>query len=144
MRALTVRPGTSGSALVGDLPEPAEADGSVLVQAAAGGGGGAPPGIALRGVAAAGERAVGGGRRARWGPGTALITGAGPVGLLAALLGRQRGLDVHVLDQVTDGPKPALVRDLGATYHSGSVLDTKLAPDVVIEATGVAQVVFDA
>jgi glucose 1-dehydrogenase len=33
------------------------------------------------------------------------VTGAGPVGLLAALLGTQRGLDVHVLDRVTDGPK---------------------------------------
>ena len=27
-----------------------------------------------------------------------LVTGAGPIGLLAALMGQQRGLDVHVLD----------------------------------------------
>jgi 2-polyprenyl-6-methoxyphenol hydroxylase-like FAD-dependent oxidoreductase len=27
-----------------------------------------------------------------------LVTGAGPIGLLAALLGVQRGLEVHVLD----------------------------------------------
>ena len=48
------------------------------------------------------------GRRAHWQPKTLLVTGAGPIGLLAALTGRQRGLAVHVLDQVTDGPKPQL------------------------------------
>ena len=39
-----------------------------------------------------------------------LVTGAGPIGLLAALIGVQRGLEVHVLDRVTDGPKPAARR----------------------------------
>src|SRR5208283_59020 len=39
------------------------------------------------------------GRRSFWEPRTALVTGAGPIGLLAALLGKQRGLDVHVLDR---------------------------------------------
>ena len=39
-------------------------------------------------------------------PRRALVTGAGPIGLLAALMGVQRGLEVHVLDRVTDGPKP--------------------------------------
>ena len=39
------------------------------------------------------------GQRARsWNPKTLLVTGAGPVGLLAALMGAQRGLEVHVLD----------------------------------------------
>ena len=42
-----------------------------------------------------------------------LVTGAGPIGLLAALLGKQRGLEVHVLDRVESGPKPELVRALG-------------------------------
>src|SRR3954467_3148524 len=47
------------------------------------------------------------GRRARfWGPRRALITGAGPVGLLAALMGVQRGLEVHVIDRNREGPKP--------------------------------------
>ena len=32
-----------------------------------------------------------------------LVTGAGPIGLLAALMGVQRGLDVHVFDRVDDG-----------------------------------------
>src|SRR5688500_10072737 len=35
------------------------------------------------------------GARAWFEPETVLVTGAGPIGLLAALLGRQRGLDVH-------------------------------------------------
>jgi Threonine dehydrogenase and related Zn-dependent dehydrogenases len=73
-----------------------------------------------------------------------LVTGAGPIGLLAALLGRQRGLDVHVLDRVESGPKPDLVRDLGATYHTGSVADLPLEPDVILECTGVGQVIADA
>jgi len=34
-------------------------------------------------------------------PKTVLITGAGPIGLLAAMLGVQRGLTVHVLDQAS-------------------------------------------
>ncbi|HEX6354981.1 glucose 1-dehydrogenase [Actinophytocola sp.] len=85
------------------------------------------------------------GARAWFEPRRALVTGAGPIGLLAALLGVQRGLDVHVLDQVTDGPKPDLVASLGATYHHEPALQVaeRLAPDVVIEATGVGQVVFD-
>jgi threonine dehydrogenase-like Zn-dependent dehydrogenase len=83
------------------------------------------------------------GARAQWGPKTVLITGAGPIGLLAALLGVQRGLDVHVLDQVTDGLKPELVAALGATYHHGAVADTGVEPDVAIECTGVAQLIFD-
>jgi threonine dehydrogenase-like Zn-dependent dehydrogenase len=84
------------------------------------------------------------GGRAHWAPTTALVTGAGPIGLLAALLGRQRGLDVHVLDQMENGIKPDLVRDLGATYHSGAVADACPDPDVVIECTGVASLVLDA
>lgn len=75
-------------------------------------------------------------------PRRALITGAGPIGLLAAMLAVQRGLDVHVLDRVVDGPKPDLVADLGATYHNGSVADVP-EPDVVIECTGAAQIVLD-
>ncbi|WP_125773754.1 glucose 1-dehydrogenase [Antribacter gilvus] len=86
------------------------------------------------------------GERSWFEPETALVTGAGPIGLLAALVGVQRGLDVHVLDRVADGPKPDLVRALGATYHASSVDDVaaKARPDVVIEATGASSVVFDA
>jgi len=86
------------------------------------------------------------GERAWFEPRRALVTGAGPIGLLAALLGVQRGLDVHVLDLVADGPKPDLVRDLGATYHHSSVEEVARTarPDVVLEATGVGRLVFDA
>jgi len=72
----------------------------------------------------------------------ALVTGAGPVGLLAALLGVQRGLEVHVLDQVTDGPKPDLVRDLGAHYHSDGIENLGVHPDIAVECTGVAPLVL--
>ncbi|HWS57347.1 MAG TPA: glucose 1-dehydrogenase [Actinotalea sp.] len=81
--------------------------------------------------------------RAFWEPKTALVTGAGPIGLLAALIGVKYGLDVHVLDRVSEGVKPDLVRDLGATYHSGAIADIGFEPDVVIECTGVGQVIVD-
>jgi len=84
------------------------------------------------------------GRRATWQPATVLVTGAGPIGLLAALLGRQLDLEVHVLDKVTDGLKPQLVADLGATYHHGSIAELGIEADVVIECTGAGQLVFDA
>jgi threonine dehydrogenase-like Zn-dependent dehydrogenase len=83
------------------------------------------------------------GRRAYWAPETVLVTGAGPIGLLAALLGRQRGLDVTVVDLVRDGPKPDLVRALGATYSSDQVPDLGRRFDVVIECTGVGPLVYD-
>lgn len=81
------------------------------------------------------------GGRAHWSPRTVLVTGAGPVGLLAALLGAQRGLEVHVLDQATDGPKPALVAALGGTYHAAGVDELELRADVVVECTGAAPLV---
>ena len=59
--------------------------------------------------------------RASWRPKVALVTGAGPIGLFATLLGVQRGLAVHVLD----------------------LNDTGVTPDVVIECTGSGPLVFD-
>ncbi|MGH9295024.1 MAG: glucose 1-dehydrogenase, partial [Acidimicrobiales bacterium] len=84
------------------------------------------------------------GNRATWEPRTAVVTGAGPIGLLAALIGVQRGLEVHVIDQVTEGLKPDLVKALGASYSTGSVEASCESPDVIIECTGVASLVFDA
>src|SRR5579884_1475969 len=50
-------------------------------------------------VAKAWDHTEGIGRRSRaWNPKTLLVTGAGSIGLLAAMIGAQRGLDVHVLD----------------------------------------------
>lgn len=75
-----------------------------------------------------------------------LVTGAGPIGLLAALLGAQRGLRVHVLDRVTDGPKPRLTRALGAGYHADSLQEAFAAarPDVILECTGSPRLMVDA
>lgn len=97
-------------------------------------------------VAKAWEQVERVGKRAYFDPHRVLVTGAGPIGLLAALLAVQRGLDTHVLDRVADGPKPGIVAALGATYHHDDVDDVaaRLQPDVVIEATGAGPVVFGA
>jgi len=81
------------------------------------------------------------GRRARWAPRLVLVTGAGPVGLMAALMGMQRGLEVHVLDRNDEGPKPRLVADLGATHH---VKHPGMEFDIVIECTGAPKVIAQA
>lgn len=82
------------------------------------------------------------GRRSRtWRPRVLAVTGAGPVGLLAALLGVQRGLQAHVFDQVRVGPKPDLVTELGATYHEGLGGLAGLAADIIVECTGAAPVI---
>ena len=83
------------------------------------------------------------GARAFWDPRTVLVTGGGPVGLLAALLAAERKLEVHVLDHATDGPKPELVRGLGATYHGGPIDAIGVRPDIVIECTGAPVLVAD-
>lgn len=82
------------------------------------------------------------GARSWFGPQHVLVTGAGPIGLLAALIAKQRGYDVHVLDRVADGLKPELVRALGGTYLT-DLGQLGAVPDVVIEATGAGQLVFD-
>ena len=94
-------------------------------------------------VAKAWEQIAAIGQRAFWEPRTALVTGAGPIGLLAALIGKQHGLEIHVLDRVESGPKPELVRALGAMYHSGTVAGVGFEPDIIVECTGVGQVIAD-
>jgi len=84
------------------------------------------------------------GQRTFWDPRTVLVIGAGPIGLLAALIGVQRGLEVHVLDRVTSGPKPALVDQLGAHYHTGTVADVGLSTHIVVECTGVVSLIQQA
>jgi glucose 1-dehydrogenase len=81
------------------------------------------------------------GRRSRWSPQRVLVTGAGPVGLMAALMGMQRGLDVHVMDHNKKGPKPDLVQALGATYHTKF---PALEFDIAIECTGSPGVIVQA
>jgi glucose 1-dehydrogenase len=81
------------------------------------------------------------GRRARWAPRRVLVTGAGVVGLMGALLGMQRDLEVHVYDRHDIGPKPELIRALGARYHSRI---PALEFDIVIECTGAPSVIAHA
>ena len=95
-------------------------------------------------VAKAWEHIAAIGRRTFWDPHTVLVIGAGPIGLLAALIGAQQGADVHVLDRVTSGPKPALVKQLGATYHTGAIPGLGLRPDIVVDCTGVVQLIRQA
>jgi threonine dehydrogenase-like Zn-dependent dehydrogenase len=85
------------------------------------------------------------GRRSRvWAPKTLLVTGAGPIGLLAAMIGVQRGLDVHVLDHNERGPKRQIVRELRASFHVGELADMAIMqPDILMECTGVPGVVRD-
>jgi threonine dehydrogenase-like Zn-dependent dehydrogenase len=84
------------------------------------------------------------GQRSFWEPKTVLVTGAGPIGLLGALIGKQLGFEVHVLDRNQTGLKPELVGALGATYHSSSIAEVGFAPDVIMECTGVGAVITDA
>jgi threonine dehydrogenase-like Zn-dependent dehydrogenase len=94
-------------------------------------------------VAKAWEQVHAIGQRALWEPRTVLVTGAGPIGLLAALIAKQHALEIHVLDRVESGPKPELVQALGATYHTGGVANIGFQPDVIVECTGVGQVIAD-
>jgi glucose 1-dehydrogenase len=77
-------------------------------------------------------------------PRRALITGAGPIGMFAAMIGDQKGLEMHVVDRVKEGPKPALVEDRGWYYHDDLDKTEEGWFDVVIECTGVGPLVFHA
>jgi len=96
-------------------------------------------------VAKAWDHAEGIGRRSRaWQPATLLVTGAGPIGLLAALMGVQRGLEVHVLDHNDNGLKRPLVHELGGRLHVGTISDLDgFEPDILMECTGVPSVISD-
>ena len=95
-------------------------------------------------VAKAWEHILAIGRRTFWDPRTILVVGAGPIGLLAALIGKQLGGEVHVLDRATSGPKPALVTQLGGTYHTGPIPELGLRPHIVVECTGVVDLILQA
>ncbi len=85
------------------------------------------------------------GRRSTWSPSKVLVTGAGPIGLLAALLSAQRGYDTYVVDLVTEGRKPDTVRRLGATYfHIDEVEKAASQADIIIECTGHVQMLLEA
>jgi threonine dehydrogenase-like Zn-dependent dehydrogenase len=85
------------------------------------------------------------GKRSRgWQPKTLLVTGAGPIGLLAALIGAQRGLEVHVLDHNESIEKRTIVDKIGGTLHIGAVTDLdEVKPDILMECTGAPSVIRD-
>jgi glucose 1-dehydrogenase len=81
-------------------------------------------------------------RSKSWRPSSLLVTGAGPIGLLAALMGAERKLDVHVFDRHWSGRKPELIDALGGRRYLD--LDNALEqsrPDVVMECTGAEAVI---
>jgi glucose 1-dehydrogenase len=75
-------------------------------------------------------------RSKSWHPRTLLVTGGGPIGLLAALMGAQRGLDIHLLDHSHNDTKADLVRRLGGTYYARRDPIDHLRPDILMECTG--------
>jgi threonine dehydrogenase-like Zn-dependent dehydrogenase len=88
-------------------------------------------------------------QRLAWEPRKAVVFGAGPVGLLAALVLRLRGLDVWVAALEPEGSaKAKIVEDAGMRYVSTAATPIESLPskvgriDVVFEATGAAAVVF--
>lgn len=64
-----------------------------------------------------------------------LVLGAGPIGLLAALIGVQRGCTVYVHDQIAEGPKPMQAEAMGA-FFSPTLTDRGRKFDAVLECTG--------
>lgn len=88
-------------------------------------------------------------QRLTWRPRRALVTGAGKIGLLAAMLLSLRGLEVIVYNRSRTGPKPDLVEELGARFVSaddvevGQELADRFGPiDIAIEATGYSPLAF--
>ncbi|MDP3640518.1 MAG: glucose 1-dehydrogenase [Nanoarchaeota archaeon] len=92
-------------------------------------------------------------QRLVWNPRTALVIGAGPIGLLQAMLLVEQGWDVSVLARSPPGnSKSKIVADIGATYLSASASSSSLEQristlgniDFIVEASGDSQRAFDA
>jgi glucose 1-dehydrogenase len=88
-------------------------------------------------------------QRLVWQPREAVVTGAGPIGLMATLLLRHLGFDVFTLDLVErDSVRAQLVEQCGATYVKSDEQPIEdLAAsidgiDLIVEATAVPEVVF--
>ena len=78
------------------------------------------------------------GGRAFFDPQSVVIVGGGTIGLLAALLGGQRGLEVHVVNSSQKANKEKLVTDLGGHFHVGDLPQVlaEVRPDIVLDTTG--------
>ena len=92
-------------------------------------------------------------KRMRWNPERALVLGAGTIGLFAALVLRNLGLEVTVVgreDPDVPSLRLELLRAIGARYLSSVRSPILELPrrlgnlDLILEATGSSQVVFDA
>jgi glucose 1-dehydrogenase len=91
-------------------------------------------------------------RRLRiWRPRTAFVLGAGTIGLLATLVLRLRGLEVHTFARdAAPNPNADRVKRLGAAYHETASTSFRqeaadlAPPDIIFEATGFSPLVFDA
>ena len=82
-------------------------------------------------------------------PRQALVLGAGPVGLLAAMKFRADGYQVSVYSRGSEKDKPPIVEEMGARFIDAETVEpTELGPlchgriDVVYEAMGAADVAF--
>lgn len=84
------------------------------------------------------------GHRSTWEPESALIFGAGPIGLLSAMIARHLGLEVTVVDHSRVSPKRELVERLGARYHTAPPDKLRVRADVVMECTGVPSLIHAA
>lgn len=70
---------------------------------------------------------------------TALVLGAGPIGILSALVLQQRGLEVTIASLEDEAaPRVAVIRRAGVRYKQG--LDGLETADIVVEATGSSRV----
>jgi threonine dehydrogenase-like Zn-dependent dehydrogenase len=90
-------------------------------------------------------------QRLAWDPRTAVVLGAGPVGLLAAAALRLRGFATWVVSREPEGSfKDTLLREAGIRYVSVGTTPIDALPakvgriDLVFEATGATSVIFPA
>ncbi len=79
----------------------------------------------------------------------ALVLGAGPIGLLGALVLKRNGFDTHVYSLEEEGtPRATMLESIGVEYHSGKEVDVaglfeRIGDvDLVYEATGASQLSF--
>ncbi len=86
-----------------------------------------------------------------WEPARAVVLGAGPIGLLAGILLRLKGIEVHFYDSAEHGLKRDIAEATGANHiwaserKLGHELAAEIGPvDIVLEATGFGPLAFDA
>lgn len=92
-------------------------------------------------------------RRLAWTPDKAVVTGVGPVGLLATLLLRSRGYEVFAYDILDpSSARATLATEAGATYVQGgdegrtlsSMCKETVGIDLIVESTAFPPLVFEA